>query len=158
MKQIIIDANLMVLLVVGLTNPDLIERHKRTRKVFQKEDLDLLKKVLSGFDQILLTPHILTETSNLVSQIGEPAISQVRITLSKLLQSIEETFDPSVEVVKHQSYVRLGLTDCSILRLMGKSVTLLTADLSLFLDAAKSNPNAINFNYLRQERLMDFTG
>ena len=50
MRQIVIDANLLVLLVVGLTDRALIAKHKRT-KTFEPEDFDLLTRLLAGYDQ-----------------------------------------------------------------------------------------------------------
>jgi len=152
-KKIVIDTNLLVLLVVGLTDRSLIEKHKRT-KSFEKDDYDLLTNVLSNYDQIVVTPHILTEASNLVSQIGEPAMSTLRKTLSALLETQKEEYEPSIEVSRHHTFLRLGLTDGAILSLIGNEIPLITTDLDLYLAAANSNHNAINFNYLRQNRLL----
>jgi hypothetical protein len=153
MKSIAIDTNLLVLLVVGLTDRNLIEKHKRT-KSFQCADLDLLIRVLSRFDQIIVTPHILTEASNLIVQVGEPAASALRKTLSVLLESQREEFEPSIEVSKHHEFLRLGLTDCAILNVIGSEMPFITTDLDLYLSAAKSNNSAINFNHLRQDKLV----
>ena len=57
LNKIIIDTNLLVLLVVGITERSLIQKHKRTRN-FEVEDFDLLTGVLSNFDEIIVTPHI----------------------------------------------------------------------------------------------------
>ncbi len=152
-KQIILDTNLLVLLIIGLTDRRFIAKHKRTRS-FEVEDFELLTNALANYDQIIVTPHILTEASNLISQTDEPTTSAVRATLLKLLESQKEEFEASVEIAKHNSFLRLGLTDCAILRLIKEDISLITSDLDLYLTAAKSNNNAINFNHLRQERLL----
>lgn len=154
MKPVIIDANLLVLLVVGLTDSSLISKHKRTRS-FETEDYKLLTDALSHFDQIIVTPHILTEASNLLSQTSEPIASALRNTLSELLSTQREEFEPSAAVAEHGSFLRLGLTDSAILRLVEREVPVITTDLDLYLAACKTNPNAINFTYLRQERLLE---
>lgn len=154
LKQIVIDSNLLVLLVVGLTDRNLIGKHKRT-KSFDKEDFKLLTDALANFDQIIVTPHILTEASNLLSQIAELAMSAVRKTLAGLLESQKEKFEASIDVVKHHSFLKLGLTDCAILKLIADSMPLITTDLDLYLAAAKTNHNAINFNHIRQKRFFD---
>ena len=64
MKQIVVDTNLLLLLVIGITDRSLIAKHKRTRS-FEAEDFDLLVSVLAGYDQVVVTPHIMTEVSNL---------------------------------------------------------------------------------------------
>lgn len=153
MKQIIVDANLLVLLVVGLTKRSLIEKHKRT-KSYEQEDFDLLIEVLSNFDQIVVTPHILTETSNLASQIGEPAMTNIRQTLLNLLDEQKEEYEASISIGKHQSFLRLGLTDCAILNLVKNNLPLITVDLDLYLSALSINHDTVNFNHLRQNRLL----
>jgi len=140
-------------LIVGLTGRELINKHKRTRS-FESEDYDLLTTALSSFDQIIVTPHILTETSNLIAQAAEPIVSALRNTLIELLETQKEEYEPSVEVSKHLLFPRLGLTDCAILRLTRNEVPLITTDHDLYLMAAKDNNSAINFNHLRQGRLL----
>lgn len=153
MKQIILDSNLLVLLIVGLTDPKLISKHRRT-KSYEKEDFELLTDILSNYDQVVVTPHILTETSNLVSQTGEPAMSLLRKTLMCLLEDQKEEYQPSIDIGKHTSFLRLGLTDCAILKIIKDELPLITADLDLYLMAAKKNKNTVNFNHLRQTRLL----
>lgn len=153
MKQIVIDSSLLVLLTVGLTNPDLIAKHKRT-KSYEKEDFYLLTSILSHYDQMVVTPHILTETSNLVSQIGEPSMSLLRKTLLGLFKDQNEEYQPSIDIAKHTSFVRLGLTDCAILNVIQSKLPLITADLDLYLMAVKENENAVNFTHLRAPRLL----
>ncbi len=148
MRQIILDSNLLVLLIVGLTDPNLISKHKRT-KSYEKEDFDLLAKIIYNYDQVVVTPHILTETSNLVSQIGEPTMSLLRKTLLALLEEQKEVFQESIDIGKHTSFIRLGLTDCAILNIIKSELPLITVDLDLYLMAVKENENTVNFNHLR---------
>ncbi len=153
-RKIIIDTNLLVLLVIGLTDRKLIEKHKRTKK-FEIEDFKLLTNILSGYDEIVVTPHILTETSNLVSQIGNPNLTAIRRTFSKLFSTQNERYEPSIEIGKHESFVRLGLTDCAILNLVKEKIPLITVDLDLYLSASNINHETLNFNHLRQSRLLN---
>jgi hypothetical protein len=152
LRQIIIDTNLLVLLIVGLTDRSLINKHKRTR-TFEPEDFDLLIKILASYEKMLVTPHILTEASNLVSQIGEPVKKTVLLTLSNLISDHQEVFEPSSEIVKHEQFLRLGITDCAILRLIKKDIPFVTVDWDLFQIASKDNKMATNFNYLRVPRM-----
>ena len=89
-----------------------------------------------------------------MSQIGEPALSSVRLTFSNLVQNQEEIYLASRDSAKHPLFVRLGLTDTSILQVIRSDIPLLTTDVGLYLEAAKSNPLATNFNHLRQTRLL----
>lgn len=139
MNKILLDTNLLVLLIVGVTNRSLVLKHKNTR-TFEEADYDLLVEILSRYDVIAVTLHILAETSNLVSQIGEPVLSSVRLTFSNLLQNQEEIYLASRDSAKHPLFARLGLTDASILQVIRSDIPLLTTDVGLYLEASKSNP------------------
>ena len=70
-----IDANLLLLLVVGNANPSAIARHRRLQE-FTPDDYYMLIDLISQVQQVLVTPNTLTETSNLLGQHGEPERSQ----------------------------------------------------------------------------------
>lgn len=151
--KILLDTNLLVLLVIGLTDRELILRHKRTR-TFEPADYDLLVEVLASFDTVVVTPHVLAEASNLLSQIGEPTLSVLRTTFAKLVEMQEEVYVAGKDGVRRPEFLRLGLTDTAILELADADLALLMTDVGLYLEAAKSNPLAENFNHLRQARLL----
>ena len=153
-KQIIIDSNLLVLFVIGLTDRNLISKHKRTKQ-YEIEDYDLLAEILSTFNKVIVTPHVLAETSNLISQIGNPVMSSIRETLKNLIETQSEEYEPSRELCKGKSFIRLGLTDCAILNLVKKELPLITVDLDLYLSAMAINHNTVNFNHLRESRLLN---
>lgn len=59
-----IDSNLLVLLVVGETDGEVITRHRRTRS-YRAEDYDLLVRLINDTGhQVYVTPNTLTEASN----------------------------------------------------------------------------------------------
>ena len=60
-----VDANLLVLLVVGTVQRSLIGRHPRL-KAYIADDFDVLVKLLDTGEKIYVTPNTLTETSNLL--------------------------------------------------------------------------------------------
>lgn len=151
MKQVIVDSGLLLLLAVGLTDSKLIAKHKRTRS-FEIEDFELLVSVLGRFDKVVVTPHIVTEVSNLASQTDQTTAMRIRATLAALLEVQEERYGASQLTVQHKHFLRLGITDCAILDLTSSEMPLITVDLELYLAAAKEG--AVNFHYLRQERLL----
>lgn len=153
MRRIVVDTNLLLLLIVGLSDLSLIGKHKRTM-VFESEDFVQLRKLLVDFDTIMVTPHVLTEVSNLLSQIREPACGQLRSKFAEIVVTFVESFEPSKDVVMHRAFLRLGLTDCALLNLVGESIPILTTDLDLYLAAIERKPNAVNFNHLRQNWLL----
>ena len=59
-----LDANLIVLLIVGAVGRERISQHKRTRR-FPPEDYDRLLDLLER-KRVFVTPNTLTEASNLL--------------------------------------------------------------------------------------------
>lgn len=55
------------MLVVGMTDKEIIKRHKRT-KTFVKEDYDLLQERIGEFNELRVTSHCFAEASNLLKQ------------------------------------------------------------------------------------------
>jgi hypothetical protein len=73
-KGVLIDANLPVLYLVGSTNKSRIETFKLTQ-VYTVEDFELLERLIAYLGDIVTTPHILTEVSNLASLHGPELMS-----------------------------------------------------------------------------------
>ena len=148
-RALFIDANLIVLFVVGSVGRELIARHRRTR-TFAVEDYDRLIRAISRVDSLWVTPNTLTEASNLLGQHGEPQRSQLLLKLRALIEQSTESVVASVDAVRHDLFPRLGLTDAALLEVVSADVPLLTVDLDLYVAAlAGGNDAAINFNHWR---------
>lgn len=145
-----IDSNLLLLLVVGMTNRDYVSKHKRLQE-FTSADYDLLQEQLSVASEIVVTPNTLTETSNLIDHISDPARSQIYAKLVELLNLPEarEAYVSSRSATARQELPRLGLTDCALLEVCADGTPLITVDLKLFLAAVGNGSKALNFNHLR---------
>lgn len=145
-----IDSNLLVLLVVGETDREMISRHRRTRS-YRVEDYDLLVRLINDTDQpVFVTPNTLTEASNLLAQHREPERSRIFDVLGTLIETTEEKFVESRAVTRNPDFTRLGLTDAVLLDVISASNPLITADLRLYLAAsAKEEGAAFNFSHYR---------
>ena len=149
-RALFIDANLIVLLVVGLVGRDLIARHRRTR-AFDVEDFERLTRAVGRVGSVRVTPNTLTEASNLLGQHGEPQRSQLLRKLRDLIEYSPETVVSSVNAARHDAFPRLGLTDAALLEVVSADVPLLTVDLDLYVAAiARGEEAAINFNHSRR--------
>ena len=145
--RIFVDASLLVLLVVGRTNKNLIEKHRRLRE-FQEEDYDTLVGILNQVDKILVTPNTLTEASNLLAQHGEPQRSRFFEMLGILIGESEEIAVTSKAVSQNSEFTRLGLTDAGLLEVISNSNPLITVDLALYLAAIRrESGSAYNFRH-----------
>lgn len=149
MASILLDANLLVLLIAGTASRDYIGRHRRLRG-YDFTDFDLLLSLISPATRIVVTPNTLTETSNLVRQIPDPARAHIAEVFRLLVAGkFEERYIASAQAAGQAEFPRLWLTDCALLDELSRSHVLLTADLDLYLAALKKGYEAVNFNHLR---------
>lgn len=154
MTGVLLDANLLLLLIVGSAGRHLIGRHKRLR-AFSQEDFDQLRGILRSASVIQTSPNVLTECSNLSRQIEGPARRRISEAFHDITRVTAEVHVQALEVTPSENFLRLGLTDAILLSLFqaGHSV-LLTADLDLFVTACGIDPaRAVNWNHLREKRL-----
>ena len=148
-KGYFIDANLLLLLVVGSVSRDAIARHRRLR-AFTWDDYDILINLIDQVERVLVTPNTLTETSNLLGLHGEPERSRFFEQLRFIIEQTEEIVVTSVDASQNNTFTRLGLTDAALLEVATIENPIITVDLGLYLAASWSNPeSAINFTHLR---------
>ena len=146
----LIDANLLVLLVVGETDKALISKHRRT-KAYQVEDYERLVRLINQSGrEVFVTPNTLTEASNLLAQHGEPERSRIFGTLQALIEKTEERVVESRVASRNSDFKRLGLTDAALLEVVSASNPLVTVDLDLYRAALKKGAEAaFNFSHYR---------
>ena len=144
-----IDANLLVLLVVGGVGRELIAKHRRLHE-YTVEDYETLLDLVGRFDRVLVTPNTLTETSNLLGQHGEPERSRLFDRLRFIIEGSEEVVVASVEASGNSAFRRLGLTDAALLEVVTKETPLVTVDFDLYMAACgKGEDTVVNFRHLR---------
>ncbi len=143
----VIDANLLVLLVVGMTSRHLINKHRRLKR-FSVDDYDRLVEVEIGDKLLFVTPNTLTEASNLLAYHNDPERSLFFNVLRSLIENSQEIIVASVDASHNSAFSQLGLTDAAILEVVSAETPLLTVDLELYLAALKKAPeSAVNFTY-----------
>ena len=144
-----VDANLLVLLVVGSVDRELIARHRRLRQ-FTDADYDVLRRMVREAGRVFVTPNTLTEASNLLAQHREPDRSDLLGGLRALIEESEEIVVRSAEAASNAEYVRLGLTDAALLEAVTADTPVLTADLDPCRAAWRKEPDAaVNFAQYR---------
>ena len=147
-RRIVIDANLLVLFIVGRTGRQLIGKHRRLRE-FSTDDYDRLIRVINGVERVIVTPNTLTEASNLLFQHQDPERSQFLEMLRSVVENSEEITVASVDARNSGAFRRLGLTDAVLLEVISAEAPLITVDLNLFVAASTQQPNAaVNFRHL----------
>lgn len=154
-RSLLLDSNLAVLYAVGATNIKYIAKHKRLQ-TYDVTDYTIICNIMASFDDVVFTPNVLTETSNLLGQIGDPIRTEIARTFSDIVRRAEERFVDSKVAVNHSHFVRLDLTDAVLLLLAASGATLLTVDLDLYLATQSSGLNGVNYNHVRDQRRADF--
>ena len=144
-----IDANLLILLIVGRVGEQFISRHGRLQQ-FVVEDYRILRNLLDQVEQVFVTPNTLTETSNLLAQHGEPERSRFFDQLRFTIEESREIQVVSEVASQNREFRRLGLTDAALLEVATVETPLLTVDLDLYLAAlAKDQDTAVNFRHIQ---------
>lgn len=155
-KGILIDTNLFLLLVIGSINSRYIQSSGLLQK-FDKNDYDLLVGFTSHFRTKLVTPNILTETSNLLEGFN----SRTKLEPYKVLNSIVndnlvEVTIPSKDATSTKGFLKFGLTDITIEKVHEQLGCLILTDdmeLSHYL-SKKTNGAVINFEHIRSPLLL----
>lgn len=151
MRRVLLDASLVVLLVVGNVGRERVTEHKRLSS-YAPEDWDRLIAELSRYDQIVVTPNILTEASNHIRTGDKANQAQYAAVFGQLAFEVIEHYLPSDQAVLHPDFSRLGLADVASLLVNQNELTLLTVDAGLYVAALTHGLEAQNFNHIRDPR------
>ncbi|MER2519411.1 MAG: hypothetical protein ABTQ34_01845 [Bdellovibrionales bacterium] len=98
---------------------------------------------------VIVTPNTLTEASNMIRYIGDPARTEICQFFKAMIQVVTEEYHESKDTAGQRAFIRLGLTDSVLLCASQGLRTLLTSDLDLYLEATSLGVQAINFNHYR---------
>lgn len=146
-KGILIDTNLLVLLLVGSYDENMVLSSKRTTN-YTVEDYRNLKTFLTKFGRHYYTPNILTEITNLTDSINSEPNFSFFLHVKYVLNNFKEDSVSSDEIMQLKSFLKFGLTDAVNCKLSDKYLVL-TDDLRLYSYLASQGLPAINFNHIR---------
>jgi hypothetical protein len=147
-RGLLIDSNLLLLFFVGLHDRKWIEKFKRTAQ-FTVEDFELLVAFIGRFKEIVTTPSILTEVSNLLGQLPDRLKYSFRQHFAYGLKSLHEHYAPSRELGNEKGFPKFGLADMAILQAASGKYLVLTDDFPLAQYLETQKIDVINFNHLR---------
>jgi hypothetical protein len=144
----LVDTNLLLLYLVGKSDPRIIPRFGRTQK-YTIDDFDILRKLLETFFRALVTtPNVLTEVSNLVTKLSDNERFAFFDQMKDSVAALDETYCPSRTAVEDRNYRTFGLTDATILTAR-PDVLVLTDDLPLYQLLSSRGRDVINFTHIR---------
>ena len=154
-RRLALDTNILILLVVGQVSRKLISAHRRLRS-YDESDYELLTKILSSFQRLIVTPNSSTETSNLIIDgIRDPYRGRLVAVLGAILAGSAEPYEPSASICLTPEFGRLGLTDAIWLKVLDKHSVLLTDDGGLYSAALQIGVETYNFSYVRRLRALE---
>lgn len=147
--MLLIDTQLIVLLVVGLTSTKIIRKHKNLT-AFTEADFDLLRSMIGQRPDLIMLPNIASEASSLLRQHKDPERSRVMSTFREVLDRCREIYVDSTAAASQPEYMRQGITDSAILAGCKTGCRILTSDFALHLAAERRGLSATNFNHWRE--------
>lgn len=152
-RQILLDANVLVLYIVGRIDKGLIGSHRRLRE-YVEIDFDVLMLVLKRSNKIVTTANIMTEVSNLLETGKEERPNKFLQELHNVVLETEEIVVKSADACQVDGFTRVGLSDAALLLLAGPESPIITVDNHLYGRANALNPHsAFNFWHLREQYL-----
>jgi len=153
MRSVLLDTNLLVLLIIGLYDKNLIRNHKRTKN-FITEDFDLLVKSIDGYEILWITSHCLAEVSNLLKQTHNSQAKELMVFLAKFISDKKESHIQKEVLFENDFSMRLGVADTGIVVKSKRVNCVFTVDFDLYNEISRHGNNVINFNHLRNELLL----
>jgi len=150
--MILIDTNALILLLIGLMDVRLIDKHKRT-SIYEEQDFNDLISVIGSVDRLIVLPNVWTEADNLLNNFGGEQKYQYVIKTIETIKTTTETYIESIKGAESYNYFHLGLTDSLLLECAKECDLLITSDSSLSDYAVANGVQVYDLVKNRNERL-----
>jgi len=160
-KGIILDSNLLIIYLVGLHNPKEIERYlpgaRKGQVVCFPTDFDVIKSFLLKYNvkKFVVTPHILTEVSNITfSDFPDTKMKEyIKHAVAFFKISTEHPASKD-DLLKRHHLPLVGFSDASIIDTAKREECLvLTQDLQCMALLEAEGCCVYNMNHLRMTKL-----
>lgn len=148
----LLDTNILLLKLVAETDVSLLRTFKRVQE-FEERDIALLGRLLSEFNALLSTPHVLAETSNFIDQAPAYRRRDLIDSFQRYVAESEERYESALDLVGRAEFVLLGLADTGLISL-SKIAVIITTDFHLTGRIEAAGGSVINFNRTRSPQLL----
>ncbi len=128
--MVAIDANALLVLLLGLMNPKIIKTHKRT-SIYCEEDYHNLLLIIGDIEKLIILPNVWTEVDNLLNNFRGSRKKLYIDTFRNTVNKTSEEYLATNKIDKNNIFYDLGLTDTLLLKLSEKCEMLITADSEL---------------------------
>lgn len=133
--SIILDTGPLVVYLVGKFNTNLLSDDEKI--IFQNLDFFLSQR------KKYVTPHILSEFSNIVSRRYKEHKAQILFESKYLINNSFEIYIPKEDIFDHRLLGWLGVADVSLLEANKQKLTLLTKERELYTYCMDNNLDAL---------------
>jgi predicted nucleic acid-binding protein len=113
--RIVIDSNLLLLWIAGLSGADIVKRHRRLQR-YESRHVGVLAEILAPFQGLVVTPHCLAEFWNLIGETrgGWDQDREILLAATRaLIGEAVEIYHPTKELLMRKEITWLGLADVS---------------------------------------------
>lgn len=128
--MILIDANALAILLVGLVDTNLIGRHNRTSLYLEQDYYDLLE-IIESFDNLIVLPNVWTEVDNILNDFSGNHKYEYILQITSTIKSTSEKYITSLKATECDCFFDLGLTDSLLLEYSKECKLLVTGDSKL---------------------------
>lgn len=126
--MILIDTNAFIILVLGIIDKTLINKHKRT-SIYSDTDYDnLINFIGDDLSKILVIPNIWTEVDNLLNNTLANYKYQYYLTIKQLFNNTTEQYFETKKLTKSLYLDQVGITDSIIIEIAKKCKCIVTGD------------------------------
>lgn len=150
--MILIDSNALVVLLIGMIDPNLIDSHKRT-SIYEIEDYYELTNVIGNIENLIVLPNIWTEVDNLLNDFSGNYKYQYIMQITEVIKSTSEKYLESKNGASSNSFFQLGLTDSLILEHAKECKLLITSDSKLSDHALAQGIKVYDMVKVRNEKI-----
>lgn len=148
-RGMIIDTNLMLIYIIGHCDIRYMGEFGHTRN-YMPEDHEHISRIMSFFNKKVITPHVLTELSNLYMTVRKDKQRSCLRPFQKLLKATDENNIDKNEILEHPLLGRIGVTDLGIIKAAKQyGYLVFTDDIRMTGLAKKAGIDVLNFNHLR---------
>lgn len=125
--MILIDANALVVLLIGLIDPRLFKTHNTT-SIYEEEDYYDLMGVVGDLKNLVILPNVWTEVDNLLNRFSGNYKYPYIQAISNTINNTTETYIQSIIATQSHEFFELGLTDSLLLTYAKECKLLVTSD------------------------------
>lgn len=144
---VLLDSNLLLLLLAGNLGLEFFPRFPRVGE-YHFDDYEFLKQALNSFRTILVTPHILTEVSNLANKLSGARRFEWSEHMETFIEVCQERYIPARELARTSDFEEFGIADSAIGALASEAL-ILTDDHRLSGSLRSRGLAVLNFKELR---------